>query len=77
MKNNDFGLDSHQKPQTYRCSGFRNQVFSRDVLPILIKSEVFSRDVLRIQKNGPKNEEEDQKNDKTRSTEDIKSSKTH
>ena len=43
----------------------------------MIKSEVSSRDVLRIQKNEPKNEGQDKKNDKTRSTEDIKSSKTH
>ena len=52
-------------------------MFSLDILRIPIKNEVFSWEVLRIQKNEPKNEGEDKKNDKTRSTADIKSSKTH
>ena len=49
---------SVQKLQNHSFSGFRNKVFSRDVLRILIKSEVFSRQVLRILKNEPKNEEQ-------------------
>ena len=58
-------------------SDIKSKVFSGEVLRILIKSEVFIGDVLRILKNEFKNEGQDKKNDKTRSTEDIKSSKTH
>ena len=41
------------------------------------KSEVSSLDVLRLLKNQPKDEGQDNNNDTTRSTADIKSSNTH
>ena len=57
MKNSDFSRDIHHKMQNQSFPGLINDVFSREVLRILIKSEVFSRDILRILKNEFKNEE--------------------
>ena len=57
LKNGDFSWDIHRKLQNHSFSDLRNEVFSWDILRILIKSEVFSRDILRIQKNELKREE--------------------